>query len=296
MRDRGTRRFPLPNVGWTVRPVVRMATLSLALAAGPLGASGCLDKPASTGLNYSADAKRAYEAAMEEFDSHNWLDAQALFREVKRKYSYSKWARLAELRIADADFEQDKFAEATRGYRQFVHDHRSDTDDVVYARSRIAEAQYREISDSLFLPPGEERDQAVVVDAYRELRGFLHDYPDAKESARVKKLVADVTAKLIRHELYVAKFYLNVDNYEAAVARVQYALRNYAAPGTIADALDAQSGLEAEALLLLGETYLKMHHWTDARASFNEIKARYPQSGLTVQAEKYLAYMQKRGV
>ncbi len=259
-------------------------------------ATGCLDKPASTGLNYSADAKRAYETAMEEFDSHNWLDSQSLFREVKRKYSYSKWARLSELRIADADFEQEKFSEAIRGYRQFVHDHRSDVEEVVYARSRIAEAQYREISDSLFLPPGEERDQAVVVDAYRELRGFLHDYPEGKESARVRKLVSDVTSKLIRHELYVARFYLNLDNYEAAVNRVQYALKNYAAPGTLADSLEAESGLEAEALLLLGETYLKMHKWSDARSSFTELQGRYPRSGLTVQAARYLSYMRERGV
>src|SRR5262245_66523791 len=105
---------------------------------------------------------------MVEFESHNWIEAQSLLREVKRKYSYSKYARLAELRIADADFEQEKFADAIRGYRQFVHDHRSDQEEVSYARSRIAEAQYKEISESFLLPTGEERDQAVIMDAFKE--------------------------------------------------------------------------------------------------------------------------------
>jgi outer membrane protein assembly factor BamD len=276
--------------------------------------AGCAKQETVRGLSYTADAKRAYDEAMEEFDAHNWIEAQALFREVKRKYSYSKYARLAELRIADADFAQDKFADAIRGYRQFVHDHRSDVEEVAYARSRIAEAQYKEISDSILLPASEERDQATVMDAYKELKGFLHDYPDGTQSPKIRKLLEDVTARLVRHELYVARFYLQRDNYGAAVARILYALRNFsgatlpdsskppgeksaktpAAPAIGTVALD--SGLEAEALLLLGETYLKMHRWTDARQSFTMILTTYSKSGLILPARNYLDYMQKRGI
>src|SRR5262249_37495173 len=111
--------------------------------------TGCENEQPRTALNYTADAKRAYDAAMAEFNDHNWLEAQSRMRDVKRKYSYSKYARLAELRIADADFAQDKYADAIRGYRQFVHDHRSDTEEVAYARAKIAEAQYAQIADSL---------------------------------------------------------------------------------------------------------------------------------------------------
>jgi outer membrane protein assembly factor BamD len=260
-------------------------------------APGCGGEPPKTALGYTADAKRAYDKAMEEFDSHNWIEAQTLMRDVKRKYSYSKYARLAELRIADADFEQEKFADAIRGYRQFVHDHRSDADEVSYARSRIAEAQYREISDSFLLPAGEERDQAIIMDAYKELRGYVHDYPAAAESKHMRELLVDVTARLVRHELYVARFYLAKDNFDAAIGRIQYALRNFA--GGVAGPrgeLEEGSGLEAEALLLMGETYLKMHKWGDARTSFQTILHVYPRSALGIQAEGYLQYMKERGV
>jgi outer membrane protein assembly factor BamD len=166
-----------------------------------LASIGC-DKPeARTALSYTADAKRAYDEGMKEFDSHNWIESQALFREVKRKYHYSKYAKLAELRIADADFAQEKYAEAIRGYRQFVHDHRSDPEEVAFARSRIAEAQYNQISESFLLPTADERDQAVILDAFKELKGYVHDYPNSKESAKIKELLADVTARLMRHEL-----------------------------------------------------------------------------------------------
>jgi len=272
--------------------------MALSLAVLALSLPACEGEAPKTALSYTADAKKAYEAAMVEFNSHNWIEAQTLLREVKRKYSYSKYARLAELRIADSDFEQDKFSDAIREYRQFVHDHRSDADEVTYARSKIADAQYAQIGESLFLAAGEERDQATILDTYKELRGFVHDYPHAKETARMRRLLAEVTSRLIKHELYVARFYLNKNNFEAAITRIQYALRNFARPPSNLpnSAAEDDLGLEPEALLLMGETYLKMEKWGDARDTFVSIMKRYPGSSTVVPAKNYLDFMQSKGV
>lgn len=269
----------------------------LVVAVACTGAVGCEQQEARSALSYAANAERAYEEAMKEFRAHNWLESQALFREVKRKYHYSKFAKLAELRIADADFEQEKFSEAIRGYRQFVHDHRSDPEEVSYARSRIAEAQYKQIGESFLLPSADERDQAVILDAFKELKGYVHDYPDSKDTAKIRELLADVTARLMRHELYVARFYLARDNFQAAVYRIQYAMRNFAG-GPQLRSLDVtiDSGIEAEALLLLGEVYLKMKKYSEARDSFSALLRDYPQSPLIVQAQNFLSYMKERGV
>lgn len=276
-----------------LRPLA-LVTLAAALA---MGTVGCEQPEARTALNYTADAQRAYDQAMKEFNAHNWLESQALFREVKRKYHYSKYAKLAELRIADADFEQEKLTEAIRGYRQFVHDHRSDVEEVAYARSRIAEAQYGQINESFLLPTADERDQAVILDAFRELKGYVHDYPDSKESPKIRDLLIEVTGRLIRHELYVARFYLARDNFQAAVNRIQYAMRNFAGgPSLRASEETVDSGLEAEALLLLGEVYLKMKKYPEARDAFGGILRDYPQSPLVVQATNFLSYMRERGV
>jgi len=263
-----------------------------------LTAPGCNQQEARSALSYTENAQRAYDEAMKEYQSHNWIEAQNLMREVKRKYHYSKYAKLAELRITDADFEQEKFAEAIRGYRQFVHDHRSDTDEVAYARSKIADAQYAQISDSLFLAAGEERDQATILDSYKEIRGFVHDYPNAKDTPRMRRLLGEITSRLIRHELYVARFYLGKNNFEAAITRIQYALRNFARPSSAlaTSGADDDLGLEPEALLLMGETYLKMEKWSDARDTFAMIMKRYPGSAIVVPAQNYLDYMRARGV
>jgi outer membrane protein assembly factor BamD len=258
--------------------------------------SACESAPPKTVLGYTEDAKRAYDEAMDHYRAHDWIEAQTLLREVKRKYSYSKWAREAELRIADADYEQEKYSDAIREYKDFIHAHRSDTEDMAYARSRIAQATYAEIPESFLMPAAEERDQAAVVDAYKELKSYLADYPDAKPSAHVRELLGQVLARLMRHELYVARYYLDKDNYEAAVARIEYALHNYAAGLGKPQAGSVQPvDLEAEAQMLLGQTYLKMHKWPEARRAFEAVVHGDPHSPLVTQAVSYLAYLQRRG-
>jgi outer membrane protein assembly factor BamD len=260
-----------------------------------LGLASCENEPAKNPLGYTEDAKRAYDEAMSRYNAHSWVEAQTLFREVKRKYSYSKYARQAELRIADADFEQEKYAEAMREYKEFIHAHRSDAEDVAYARARMAEGTYAQIPESFLMPAGEERDQASVVDAYKELKSYLADYPDAKQSAHVKELLAQVLGRLVRHELYVARYYLDKDNYDATVARVEYALRNYAAGLEGLRSESQPSDLEAEALLLLGQTYLRMHKWDQARRAFEAVVRGDPRSPLVARALGYLSYLKQRG-
>jgi len=274
-----------------------LAALAVVLAAAQASAGllcGCAGEAPKTALGYTEDAKRAYDAAMESYNAHDWIEAQTLMREVKRKYSYSKYARMAELRIADADFEQEKYSDAIREYKDFIHAHRSDAEDVAYARARIAESTYQEIPESSLVGAPEERDQASVVDAYKELNSYLSDYPESKQSPHVRELLGHVVARLVRHELYVANFYLAKDNYDAAVARIQYALHNYA-PGSTMRRGDTETDLDAEALLLLGKTYLKMHKWADARQAFETLVHAHGQSPLVIPARGYLQQIAQQG-
>jgi outer membrane protein assembly factor BamD len=283
------------------RPMRFLAPLSLsalavqaALALAMCSAlAGCEGEPPRTALGYTDSAKHAYDLAMEQFNAHNWIQAEAALREVKRKYSYSKYARLAELRLADADFLQDKFPEAIHGYKDFIHAHRSDEEDIAYARAKIAEAMCAQIPESALLPAQEQRDQASVVDAYKELRSYLADYPESKESAKMRDLLSQITSRLVRHELYVARFYASRDNIDAAIARIRYALKTYAT-GSRAGGRDS-ADLEAEALLLLGQMYLREHLWSDARDSFEAILRSYAESPVAVQARNFLDALRARG-
>ncbi len=262
------------------------APLRLGIAfAACLALAGCDIQSATASrasLTYTEDARAAYNEAMGAFRAKEWEDARALMSEVKRLFAYSRYARLAELRLADIDFEQEKYTDAIASYRDFVQNHRTDRD-VEYAKYRICKALYLDIDDTLLLPPAEERDQATTVEAYRELRSFLREYPRTRYRQDAAYMLEVVTGRLVRHELYVARFYLRGDVFEATLARVDFALKQY--PG---------SGLDPEALVLKGETLLKMHRDAEARAVFETVIRDYG-GPFAVTARDFLEEMGSRG-
>lgn len=241
--------------------------LAAATAALALSVTGCEVSPnvgSNATLTYTEDARAAYNEAMVAFRNKEWDDAKALMQEVKRLFAYSRYARLAELRIADVDFEQEKYTDAIAAYREFVQNHRTDPD-IEYAKYRICKALYLDIDDTILLPPLEERDQATTAEAYRELRALLKEFPRSRWDRDSRYMLEMVTSRLARHDLYVARYYLRADVFEAAVARVDHALKSY--PG---------SGLEPEALVLKGETLLKMKKRGEARAIFQTVVGSHP--------------------
>ncbi len=267
-------------------PSIPARFVLVACLVASLGALGCGGGATESrgALHYAEDAKRAYDKAMVAFDEHDWEEARRLFKELKKKYSYSRYARLAELRLADTDYESEKTAEAIQGYRSFVHDHRTDAE-IPYARFRICKGLFDQVSDGGFLlPPLEERDQAVNADAFKELTSFVKDYPAGKYADQTRYMLTVVTGRLVRHEMYVARYYLRRDEFQAAVGRAQYALRTYDG-----------SGLEPEAMVLLGETYLKMHRTADARSVFSEVVAKYPSNGFSTTARNFMLEMDRQG-
>ena len=258
---------------------VRLSAVTFSVCLLALGCAEFNFTPAGRAtLTYTDDAHAAYGEALDAFKARNWEDARVLFIEVKKLFGYSRYARLAELRLADIDFEQGKFTDAVAGYRDFVQNHRSDRD-VEYARYRISKSLFNDIEDSFVLPPAEERDQATTNEAYRDLRNFLSDFPQSRYVADVKYMHDVVLQRLVRHEMYIARFYLRTENFDATIARIDHALAKY--PGTVID---------SEALVLKGETLLKMKKNEEARAVFERVVAEYA-TPFAVTAKRYLAQL-----
>ncbi|HEY3235627.1 MAG TPA: outer membrane protein assembly factor BamD, partial [Polyangiaceae bacterium] len=243
--------------------------------------AGCAggEPPAESPLHYTENARRAYEEALEDYFSHDWESMISRMQDVKRKYAQSRYARLAELRIADARFAQEQFPESITDYRTFIHDYPNDPE-VSYARYKIAKAQFQSVSDTVLLPPLEERDLTSVHDAIATIRGLLNDYPTTRYREELEYMQDVVTGLLARHELYVARYYLAEDRYDAALARVEHALRDIADPV-----------MEAEALVLLGETYLKLKKRREARAAFEQVLQEHPESAFSLPARRFLRHM-----
>ncbi|HKU37523.1 MAG TPA: outer membrane protein assembly factor BamD, partial [Polyangiales bacterium] len=223
------------------------------------------------------NARIAYSEALEDFYDDECLQAEPAFRNVRRLYPYTRFAALAELRAADCMFKDGKFTEAIQAYEQFVR-YRPSHVEVPYARFMIARSNYEQIpSEWLLSPPTHEREQHYTRESLRLLRRFVVDFPNDPLVGRANKMAHRAIRLLAAHELYVARFYLRRDHPLAAIGRLKTLITAY-----------PTSGLEPEALLLLGDTYAELKNTTDAKKAYLELTQRYPKSPETNDARNRL--------
>jgi outer membrane protein assembly factor BamD len=256
---------------------VRPTLLGLALA---LSVAACGGAQQEGTLSYSETARRDYERAAAAFADGDCLTAAPLLTNVRREYPYSRYAALAELRLADCELSQQRYTEAIRAYRAFVRQ-RPTHPEVATANYSIARAYFQQIPQDFFLsPPPEERDQAATRSALRVVRRFIADHPESEHIAEARRIEEQVVDLLARHELYAASYYLMQQAPQATISRIQVLLGQY-----------EDSRIVPEALLLMGRTYLNMRELDDARLAFGELVDRFPRSGFAAQARSYLVSM-----
>jgi outer membrane protein assembly factor BamD len=247
---------------------------------------GCAsDDGAGANVNYSATARQNYDKGVAELADENYLEADKYFRFVKSKFPFSKYAVLAELGLADAKFQRGEYQAAIDSYKSFIRLH--PTHEKVedgYAAFRIAGCYVKDMpEDWLILPPAAEKDQSAVRDAVRELSDFLDKYPDSKYVKEANEQRREVVRRLVEHEVYVARFYLDQGFPKAAILRLTGAIEKYPA-----------SDREAELLLTLGETQLQMGNAGSAKSTFEKVREAYKGEAQARRAEVYLDYIRGR--
>ena len=94
--------------------------------------------------SYSENAVTLFEEGEASFNRQDWIRAESAYREVTRKYTYSKYAVRAELRIADIRFAQQRWPEARAAYEQWLRDHLSDEERTRHATERIEAIKKRD--------------------------------------------------------------------------------------------------------------------------------------------------------
>lgn len=254
-----------------------MGILGLAVLAG-VGWSCAETQEEDSLINYSKTAQLNYDRGMEELEDEDCSEAQKLFLHVRKRYPYSRYAALAELRSADCDYVDGKFSEAAVAYQQFVKVHAAHPE-AHYAAFRQALSYYRLIPSEWFLvPPTHERDLSAAHDAQRAMRIFLTGYPRSGHAAWAKKLLDEVERILASHEIYAAGFYRRAGNLEAAANRLKAVLARY-----------PDSKLAPEASYQLAVTYLELQWPCEAKKTFERLEAVYPESHQALRAKDYLS-------
>jgi outer membrane protein assembly factor BamD len=267
-------------------PKKLLLVMTCAAALGSLAACGGSKAGGSGAVDYSVSAQKNYEKGLKELEQKDWIAAAKYFGFIKTRFPYSKYAVLAELRLADAEFGADQYLEAIDSYRLFIKFH--PTHEMVsngYASFRIGEGYAKQLSDDFWMfPPSAEKDQSSTEDAGNELKSFLDKYPDSPYRDKAKEILVKVGKKLAEHEWYVARYYWDRGRPMATVIRLRRLLDRYRGVG-----------FDVEALWLLGRAYVAVARPEHARTAWAELIEKYPKSSRVSDAQSALAKLHLGG-
>ncbi len=255
-------------------PVWCRTLLVLLFSVAPVS---CIKAPQDTLLDYSQSAEILYQDAMDDYDDRDCISAQPKFEDVKKKFPYSRYAVDAELRVADCQFMQENFAEAAVSFEQFISLHPTH-EQADYAAYRRCESFVEQIPSDVFIMPSPyQRDQSATRDARTALSNFMTRWPKSKWQPKADALLKRVVDALVQHEMYVAEFYLDADDRNAAAVRLEKIRENF-----------AESAMVPDAMFLQAVTYLKLDRKQDAERVFQEIVTYYPNHYDGKRAAEYL--------
>ncbi len=268
-----------------MRRLVLLASVAAWAGVVVLGASCASSDDAGKSVNYSLTAKQNYDKGLEELKDENYPEAVKYFSFVKSKFPFSKYAVLAELALADTQVQRGNHQEAIDAYKTFARLHPThERVEDGYVAFKVGECYVREMPDDWFLaPPSYEKDQSAVRDALRELTDFMDKFPESRYVPQAKEHRREVLRRLIDHEVYVARFYLDRDEPKAAALRLEGAIKRY-----------PDSGREADLLLALGQTHLQMGNPSRAKQVFERVVGEYGSGGQARRAGLFLDFIKQR--
>ncbi len=175
-------------------------------------------------------AQELVQDGIEEYDQGDYKNAIKNFQQLKDLYPFSKYAILAELKIADAHYHLKQYPEAVQAYEEFEQLHPRN-EAVPYVIYQIGRSHYEQI-DTI------DRDQDTAQKALDTFNRLIQQYPGDSYAREARVHVLKCYQSLSGHELYVALFYYKNKKYKAALQRFLNVIHDYPDAGYHHQALD----------------------------------------------------------
>jgi len=246
-----------------------MAVLLLAM----LGVAGCSSDEEEI-VYEERPVETIYNKALDYLEDGEYRRAAQEFDEVERQHPYSAWAKRAMLMSSYANYKINEYDTAILSAQRYLSLYPG-SEDAAYAQYLIALSYYERISDV-------RRDQKITELAHNSLLEILRRYPESKY-ARDAQLKLELTIDhLAGKEMEIGRYYLNQQNYLAAINRFRTVIEQY-----------QTTTHTPEALHRLTEAYLSLGIAPEAQTSaailgYNFPGSRWYQDSYTLLADKGL--------
>jgi outer membrane protein assembly factor BamD len=192
------------------------------------------------------------------------------FQAIVDNYPYSEYEIEAQLKIADAYFDDKRFEEALSYYRDFSDLHPQEPR-VPYTILRSALCHYRQIKSI-------NRDQTSTKQALRFLEELSARFPFEPETREGEVILQQLRTRLAENIIEIGDFYLTRTQYQSAATRYRSVIDEY--PGL---------GLDAEALYKLALCYENMKRVDEALRLYHVVLENFRDDRHATKAAERIA-------
>tara|TARA_B110000967_G_scaffold78429_1_gene81107 strand:- start:5243 stop:6073 length:831 start_codon:yes stop_codon:yes gene_type:complete len=219
-----------------------------------------------------ADEDRSFEIYREAVDAMNKGDyfyASKKFSEAEPILPKIEFSAKASLMSSYCLYLINFYGESNANLERFISQYPADKN-IAYAHYLIALSMYEQILD-------ETKDINPLLESKKKIIFFLQNYPNTEYALDLKFKMDLIDNQLAAKELYIAKFYINVQKWIPAINRLKNIVESY----------DETVFLE-EALHRLVEVYYKIGLMEEAKAAAAILGYNYNSSEWYKQSYKIL--------
>ena len=150
--------------------------------------------------------------------------------EVKDRYPYSKYAALAELKMADALFKKKEYVAAYEAYTEFERLHPKHKE-IPYALYQKGLCHFNQMSTI-------DRDQSHTLLAKEDFEGLIRRFPRSDYAKKARLNIRRCLIYLAEYELYVGHYYFKMGKYQSAMVRFANIIERYPDMGQYHEAME----------------------------------------------------------
>ena len=186
------------------------------------------------------EAHTAQELAwngMEDYENGRYADSIEKFQKLKDYYPFSKYAILADLKIADAHYHREEYEDAIFGYENFEKLHPRN-EAIPYVIYQIGMCYYDQISTP-------DRDQTAARKALETFQRLKKQFPQDEYARRSEEKITKCLKSLAESTYLIGVFYYRSNHFKAALQRFMSVVSDYPDVGYHQQALEYIAKCEA---------------------------------------------------
>ncbi len=184
-------------------------------------------------------AQRYYQEAKSALDNRDYETAIRYYEELKTAYPYGEYAEQADLDVIYAYYKGEEPESAIAAADNFIKQHprHPKVDYAHYLRGLASFSQGESFLGRAFNQDPTQRDPSHLRRSFNYFSELVRKFPDSRYRPDALQRMKHLYNSLARHELHVARFYLEREAHMAAANRARYVVEHYQDSPSVAEAL-----------------------------------------------------------